>query len=719
MRVRDAALSFCAAALLGGCAHTAQPSEPSFPVAPILFTDRFEASEGLTFNGRGELYVGANRAVWRMTPDGGAEKIAEVSTHLGQAGIGETDILAADFGPTNVFSDGEGGAAIDGAVWRIAPDGSKRVAATGIRDPNAIVVMPGGQVLVSNDGTNAIYRLAGNGKAELWTDAVPFPNGMVVSQDGRTVYAAQIFSAIGPVVFDGGLWAIEVLANGDAGAARRVADTGASGADGLAIDRLGRVYIADNQNGRILRYDPESGAVAVIAEGMPNVASLVFGEGDFDHRSLYATTTFRGGGKLWRIPVGIEGAEVGRADILAGAQSAQFELDCGRIDRMLEGAVAEGRTVGASALVWKDGAEACFEQAGAADREAGRPFARDTLVQIFSMTKPVTGVALMQLWEQGKFGLDDPLERHLPQFAGTQVFDHVGEDGEIVTRPPGRKITVRDVLRHTAGFTYGNAGHPSDPVWDELEPLSADHTLAEFADRMAQVPLLYDPGTHWHYSAGVDVQARLVEVLSGQDFADYVREHIFAPLGMADSGWKRGEADLPRLARIYVAGGEGALKPMPRESWLEPNFKGKPMTMGGSGIVTTVDDYMRFARMLLGEGTLDGVRILKPSTVRLMATDHLDPRIPAANRLWLPGKGSGGFGFDVFVRTAQPQTPQENRGAVGEFFWDGYPSMLFWVDPVNDMAVVFATQKVPFDNALHHDFRDAVYGADYLGPEGD
>jgi CubicO group peptidase (beta-lactamase class C family) len=137
------------------------------------------------------------------------------------------------------------------------------------------------------------------------------------------------------------------------------------------------------------------------------------------------------------------------------------------------------------------------------------------------------------------------------------------------------------------------------------------------------------------------------------------------------------------------------------------------MTMGGSGLVTTIDDYMRFARMLLGQGELDGVRILQPATVRLMSTDQLDPRI--TERQWLPSKGSGGFGLDFFVRTKPPQTPQENRGAVGEFFWDGYPSMLFWVDPANDMAVVFATQKIPFDGTLHHDIREAIYGQDYAG----
>ena len=344
-------------------------------------------------------------------------------------------------------------------------------------------------------------------------------------------------------------------------------------------------------------------------------------------------------------------------------------------------------------------------------------FERETAVD----AKPVTGTALMQLWEQGKFGLDDPLEWHLPEYAALKVADGTNPDGSPILRAPSRKVTVRDVLRHTAGFTYGPEGPPqnaADGVWAELQPLSSTNTLAEFSQKMAQVPLLFDPGTHWNYSAGVDVQARLIEVLSGQPFADYVAQHIFRPLGMADSGWQRTAADRPRLARIYE-GENGALAPWPDDRLLNASFMGQPMTMGGSGIVTTVDDYMTFARMLLGEGALNGVRILKPSTIRLMASDQLDPRIVPANRSWLVGKGGGGFGFDVFVRTAPPATPEENRGSVGEFYWDGYPSMLFWVDPAQNMAVVFATQKLPFDTDLHRDIRIAVYGADYTGPPGD
>jgi CubicO group peptidase (beta-lactamase class C family) len=330
---------------------------------------------------------------------------------------------------------------------------------------------------------------------------------------------------------------------------------------------------------------------------------------------------------------------------VAAQAPAPFAPDCTALATLLDRAVAEGRTVGASALMWKDGTEACFATAGDADREAakgsGRPIARDTLFQIYSMTKPVTGTALMQLWELGKFGLDDPLEWHLPEYAALKVADGTNPDGTPIMRAPSRKVTVRDVLRHTAGFTYGPECPPenaADRVWAELQPLSSTNTLAEFSQKMAQVPLLFDPGTHWHYSAGVDVQARLVEVLSGQPFAHYVAQHIFQPLGMADSGWQRSAADRPRLARIYE-GENGALAPWPDDRLLNASFMGQPMTMGGSGIVTTVDDYMRFARMLLSEGALNGVRILKPSTIRLMASDQLDPRIGPANRSWLVGQG--------------------------------------------------------------------------------
>lgn len=401
---------------------------------------------------------------------------------------------------------------------------------------------------------------------------------------------------------------------------------------------------------------------------------------------------------------------------VAAQDNTTFELDCERIAAFLESAVADGRIVGGSSFVWQDGAEQCFADSGKASREDGTSFARDTLVQIFSMTKPVTGTALMQLWQQGRFGLDDPLYWYLPEFATVSVFDGYDNSGEPILRAPVRPITIRDTLRHTAGFAYGSSDDFVGQRWDALDPLSPDSTLAEFTLALGQAPLVADPGTQWHYSAGVDVQARLVEILSGQKFSDYVREHILAPLAMDDSGWARDPADLARLARIYIADDDGVLQPMDRGDWLRPNFAGKPMTMGGSGLVSTVDDYMRFARMLLNDGELDGARILEPATVALMTTDQLDPRIAPEDRSFLTGKGNGGFGIDLFVRTGPPLTREENRGTVGEFYWDGWPSMLFWVDPRQDMAVILAVQKVPFDNDLHRDFRSAVYGADYTGP---
>lgn len=392
-----------------------------------------------------------------------------------------------------------------------------------------------------------------------------------------------------------------------------------------------------------------------------------------------------------------------------------LRLDKARIDRMLASMVADGRAVGVSALVWKDGSEAYYGERGFADRESKKSFRRDTLVQIWSMTKPVTGVALMQLWEQGKFRLDDPLARFLPEFATMMVQDGTDKDGKPLWRAASRAITIRDILRHTAGFAYGGGPTAAHAEFFGADPLNLDNDLAKFGRRLARVPLLAEPGTEWHYSAAVDVQALLVEHLSGMKFADYVRTHIFEPLKMREAAWHQPMDRLPRLAATYVKQ-DGKFGRQADEMTRRPNFPGAKLTMGGAGIVAPIDDYMRFARMLLNGGELDGARILKPATIRLMATDQLDPAIK--EREWLMGKIDGGFGFDFAVRTARPGAPDRNRGAVGEFFWDGMASTLFWVDPANRMAVVFFTQTIPFDATLHTDIRKAVYGADYLGPPG-
>jgi hypothetical protein len=307
-----AVLSTLGAALLVALSGSPRAvAEPDFPVEPTLFIDRFDASEGISFNAEGRLFIAANRAVWEALPDGSVTRLTDLHTNLGQAGYGERDILQADFGPTNVFNEGQT-AAIDGIVWRVTPEGEKSIAATGIRDPNFVLVRGDGSYLVSDDGTDEIY-LVENGEVSVWTDSIPFPNGMVLSLDGSVLYVAQIFSQLEPTIeLTDRIWALRVEEGRPAGEPWLVAETGGKGVDGLAMDEHGRVYIADNNVGKIVRLDPETGEMVVIAEGMPHVASLVFGEGDFDHESIYATSTFRGGGKIWRVRVGVRGAPVQR-----------------------------------------------------------------------------------------------------------------------------------------------------------------------------------------------------------------------------------------------------------------------------------------------------------------------------------------------------------------------------------------------------------------------
>jgi len=398
------------------------------------------------------------------------------------------------------------------------------------------------------------------------------------------------------------------------------------------------------------------------------------------------------------------------------APAEAFRIDKARIDAALAAMVANGRAAGTSALIWQDGREVYFGTAGLADSAANRPMRRDTIAQIYSMTKPVTGVALMQLWEQGKFRLDDPLSKYLPEYGSMIVYLRKDPAGEPRYITADRPITVRDILRHTAGFAYGAGPTPAHDAYVAADPLALTIPLAEASRRLGKVPLLFQPGTQWEYSIAVDVQAALVEKLSGEPFADYVRGHIFEPLGMTDTAWRQPDAKLPRFAAMNVRK-EGKLVQQDAAEAQKLNFRDNALTPGGFGLASTLDDYQRFARMLLNEGELDGARILKPSTVRLMATDQLDPAI--AKRAWLPGKGAVGFGFDFAVRKAPPQTAEENRGAVGEFFWDGAGSTLFWVDPANRLTAVFFVQTMPYDGTLHRDFRAAVYGADYKGPAGD
>jgi CubicO group peptidase (beta-lactamase class C family) len=391
-----------------------------------------------------------------------------------------------------------------------------------------------------------------------------------------------------------------------------------------------------------------------------------------------------------------------------------------RIDSALSSFVADGSVAGVSALIWEEGREVYFNAFGMADREAGRPMRRDAIVQVFSMTKPITGVALMTLWEQGTFQLDEPLAKYLPEFGEVQVFADADANGEPVVIPPRRPITIRDITRHTAGFATGDDNPAVDRLLRDADPSNRNHTLAQLTKALATVPLAFHPGAKWRYGPSVDVQARLVEVLSGESFESYVRRHVLDPLGMRETRYFVPQPDRSRLAALYDRSDTGVLSRRPDEIALSFNTQHWRLTPGSYGLTSTVDDYMRFARMLVNGGELDGARILRPETVQLMATSHLSDSV--TDRSWLPSKGSVGFGIDFAVRIRPPQDTAENRGVVGEFFWDGAASTLFWVDPVNELTAVLFVQLMPFDRiGLHKGFRDAVYGPAFPGggPAGD
>lgn len=379
-----------------------------------------------------------------------------------------------------------------------------------------------------------------------------------------------------------------------------------------------------------------------------------------------------------------------------------------RIDATLRRFIDSGKTVGLSALVFEKGKEVYFNAFGYADREAGKRMDRQTIVRIFSMTKPVTGVALMTLYEKGKFQLDEPLSKYLPEYKEMKVLAGVDAQGAPILEPAKRPITIRDITRHTAGFAGTDIPALADLV-RKADAMNTSNTLKQMSEKMATLPLQFHPGDQWAYGPSVDVQARLVEVLSGMPFDQYVKQTILDPLQMNDTRYVVSEDKRARFAALYNRSDDGVLSRAGDEQANSFNLRDWPLKPGGYGLTSTVDDYMRFARMLVNKGSLGNVRVLSPQTVALMSTSQLSDTI--SKRMWLPSKGSVGFGIDFAVRTRPPANAAENNGIVGEFFWDGAASTVFWVDPVNEITAVLFTQLLPFDRVkLHKQFRDAVYG---------
>jgi len=402
---------------------------------------------------------------------------------------------------------------------------------------------------------------------------------------------------------------------------------------------------------------------------------------------------------------------------LSGCASLQAQapvaghVDPARIDAVLKGYTDAGKLVGASALVTQDGKETYFGAYGMADREAGTKMARDTIVSIYSMTKPVTGTALMTLWEAGKFRMDDPVAKYIPELANVKVYAGKDAAGNPILVAPNRPMTIRDLTRHTAGLTYCGADNLPElkAGCDAADPLANTHSLDDFAKALGTLPLEFQPGEKWRYSFAVDVQALLVQRISGKPFAEYVQEKVLKPLGMKDTGFFVPEEKRARLAAIYNWIGDGQFVRKEGDKSIQINTGHYPLTPGGFGLTSTLDDYSRFARMLVNGGELDGVRILKTSTVRTMTSNQLDPAI--TDRIWLKAdKGEVGFGVDGAVRTDPPSTPDGKAGEVGEYFWDGAAYTLFWIDPKNKLTAVFFTQYQPFGKVkAHAAFRAAVY----------
>ena len=356
-----------------------------------------------------------------------------------------------------------------------------------------------------------------------------------------------------------------------------------------------------------------------------------------------------------------------------------------RLDAKMHSYVDTGGTAGVITLIARHGRIVHFDVYGKADIEAGTPLRADSLFRMYSMTKPITSVALLMLYEEGRFQLDDPLSRYLPEFKDVKVYVS-GGGAQIQTEDLKRAITVRDVFRHTAGFSGGN--HPVAQLQSDAKVF--DGGLAELPARLARLPLQYQPGTRWVYSAAHDVQAALIERLSGQKFEDFVRTRIFEPLDMKDSTLGIPAKDVSRLTTYYrMTDGKLVATDKPATS----TYTG---VRGGSSLTSTARDYLRFAQMVANGGELDGVRLLAPGTVKLMRSDQLPADV------WM-GSPTGGTKYGLGVGVLVDPVARGNLGNKGEYGWSGAASTHYIADPEKDVVALFLTQK-PDDRIYYRDF---------------
>ena len=369
----------------------------------------------------------------------------------------------------------------------------------------------------------------------------------------------------------------------------------------------------------------------------------------------------------------------------------------GRITRWMRHWVDSGRLPGLLVAVVRDDRLAWFETHGYRDVENGRAVEPDTIYRIYSMTKPITTVAALMLYEEGRFQLDDPVADFIPAFADTRVFAS-GDAETYTTVPLERPITVHDLMIHTSGLTYGfQHEHAVDALYRKrrIEFNANVGPLADLAESAAAQPLVFQPGTRWNYSVSTDVLGRLVEIWSGVPLDAFFADRIFGPLGMRDTGFQVPEGQGHRLASNYVrrADGDGLALADPGgdSRFLEP----AATLSGGGGLVSTAADYLRFMRMLRGRGVLEGARVLGRKSVELMTMNHLPGDLVDMGRPRFAEMPFAGVGFGLGVSVLLDPAKARILGSPGEYAWGGMASTTFWIDPAEDLMVLLLTQLMP------------------------
>jgi CubicO group peptidase (beta-lactamase class C family) len=406
---------------------------------------------------------------------------------------------------------------------------------------------------------------------------------------------------------------------------------------------------------------------------------------------------------------------MGNIDVEVDPAEVGFDIDrLARIDRHFSAYVDDGRLPGWLAVVARAGKVVHVASYGQRDMEADRPVERDTIFRIYSMSKPITSVAAMMLYEEGGFELKDPVSRFIPSFADTQVY-RSGSSAKPVLEPTVEPIRMWHLLSHTSGLSYGfHYAHPVDAIYRAAgfewgAPANAD--LAECCERFAALPLVFQPGTGWNYGVSTDVLGRVVEIISGQPLDEFFAERIFQPLGMTDTGFFVPADEVDRLAALYVPepGSLAAVRLPGPDPVKRPTF-----LSGGGGLVSTAADYHRFTQMLLGGGAVDGVRLLGPRTVRYMTRNHLPGGVDleAFGQSTFAETSFDGVGFGLGFSVMQDPVANRVLTTPGEFGWGGAASTAFWVDPREQITVLFLTQLLPSStHPIRPQLKQLVYQA--------